>query len=149
MKIGDICNRVVISITEDEPVRRAAELMRRHHVGTLVVTRFDNENTVPIGIVTDRDIVIEVIAEGVDPDDITVGDIMSDMVILACEDDGVSDTLEIMRKHRIRRIPVVNKRDALVGVLALDDLLQLIAANLDDMAAIVGGQRLQETQARA
>ena len=149
MKIGDICNRVFISITEDEPVRRAAELMRRHHVGTLVVTRFDNENTVPIGIVTDRDIVIEVIAEGVDPDDITVGDIMSDMVILACEDDGVSDTLEIMRKHRIRRIPVVNKRDALVGVLALDDLLQLIAANLDDMAAIVGGQRLQETQARA
>ncbi len=149
MKIGDICNRVVITITEDEPVRRAAELMRKYHVGTLVVTRFGNDQTAPVGVLTDRDIVVETIAEGVDPDEITVGDIMSDRIILGCEDDGVTGTLELMRKHGIRRIPVVDKRDALVGVLALDDLLQLFAANLDNIAAIVGGQRLQESQARA
>ena len=149
MKIGDVCNRLVIDVTEDEPVRRAAELMRKYHVGTLVVTSFGDEQRAPTGIVTDRDIVVETTASGIDPDEVTVGDIMSDKVVLASEDDEVPDVLEMMRKKGIRRLPVVDRQGALVGILAVDDLLQICAENLGAMAAIVGGQRRQESKVRA
>jgi|SRR5579859_4369232 len=148
MKVGDVCNRLVIDVTEDEPVRRAAELMRKYHVGTLVVTSFGAEQRVPTGIVTDRDIVVETTAPGIDPDEVTVGDIMSDQVVVAAEDDEVPDMLEVMRKKGVRRLPVVDAQGALVGILAVDDLLQLCASDLGAMAAIVGGQRHQESKAR-
>ena len=149
MKVGDVCNRLVIDVTEDEPVRRAAELMRKYHVGTLVVTSFGDEQRAPTGIVTDRDIVVETTASGIDPEEVTVGDIMTDKVVVATEDDEVPDVLEMMRKKGIRRLPVVDSQGALVGILAVDDLLQICADNLGAMAAIVGGQRRQETKVRA
>lgn len=149
MKIGDVCNRLVIDVTEDEPVRRAAELMRKYHVGTLVVTAFGDEQRAPTGIVTDRDIVVETTASGIDPEEVTVGDIMTDKVVVATEDDEVPDVLEMMRKKGIRRLPVVDSKGALVGILAVDDLLQICADNLGAMAAIVGGQRRQESKVRA
>jgi CBS domain-containing protein len=149
MKAGDACNRVVIDITEDEPVRRAAELMRKYHVGTLVVTRFGDEQHVPVGIITDRDIVVETTAAGLDPEEVTVGDIMTDKLVQAAEDDEIPDVLELMRKKGVRRMPVVNLQGGLVGVLAVDDLLQLCAEDLGAIAEIVGGQRSQETKLRA
>ncbi|HEV2110212.1 MAG TPA: CBS domain-containing protein [Gammaproteobacteria bacterium] len=149
MKVRDVCNRLVIDITEDEPIRRAAELMRKYHVGTLVVTSFDDEQRAPIGIVTDRDIVVETTASGIDPEEVTVVDIMSDKVIVAAEEDEVPDVLEMMRKKGVRRVPVVDAKGSLVGILAVDDLLQLCAEDLGAMAAIVGGQRRQESKARA
>jgi len=149
MKVGDVCNRLVVDVTEDEPVRRAAELMRKYHVGTLVVTSYGDEQRVPTGIVTDRDIVVETTASGIDPDEVTVGDIMSDKVVMATEEDEVPDVLEMMRKRGIRRLPVVDGKGSLVGILAVDDLLQICADNLGAMAAIVGGQRRQETKVRA
>ena len=149
MKIGDVCNRIVIYVHEDESVQRAAELMRKYHVGNLVVTELDDERQMPVGIVTDRDIVVEVIAKGVDPNELTVGDIMSKELELASEGDDVSDVLDAMRESGIRRMPVVDSAGALVGVLALDDLLQLYAADLSTIAAIVGTQRHRESAARA
>lgn len=149
MKTGDICNRVVIYVHEDESIQHAAELMRKYHVGNLVVTQFGDAKQVPIGILTDRDIVVEVTAKGVDPEDLTVGDVMSDDLTLASEDDEIPETLESMRKSGIRRMPVVDAKGTLVGILALDDLLQICAANLSAMAAIVGTQRRQESRARA
>lgn len=149
MKVGDVCNRLVIDITEDEPVRRAAELMRKYHVGTLVVTTFGDEQRAPTGIVTDRDIVVETTAAGIDPEEVTVGDIMTEQVVVAAEQDEVPETLELMRKKSVRRLPVVDDKGTLVGILAVDDLLQLCAEDLGAMAAIVGGQRRQEAKARA
>jgi len=149
MKVGDICNRLVIDVTEDESVRRAAELMRKYHVGMLVVTGFSDAAHVPVGVVTDRDIVVETAAEGIDPEEITVGDIMCDEVVMAAEDDEVPDVLEMMRKKGVRRLPVVDSKGALVGILTLDDLLQLCADDLGAMAAIVGGQRRHESKIRA
>lgn len=149
MKIGDVCNRIVIYVHEDESVQRAAELMRKYHVGNLVVTELDDERQMPVGIVTDRDIVVEVIAKGVDPNDLTVGDVMSKELELASEEDDVSDVLDAMHESGIRRMPVVDSAGALVGVLALDDLLQLYAADLSTIAAIVGAQRHRESAARA
>lgn len=149
MKTGDVCNRIVIYVNQGESVQRAAELMRKYHVGNLVVTEFGDDAQVPVGIVTDRDIVVELIAKGVDPEGLTVGDVMSDGLQIACEDDEVSDVLDTMRASGIRRMPVVDAKGALVGVLALDDLLQLCAADLSAIAAIVGTQRRRETVARS
>ena len=149
MKTGDVCNRIVIYVNQDESVRHAAEMMRKYHVGNLVVTESGEAKQMPVGIVTDRDIVVEVIAKGVDPEELTVGDIMSDELALASEEDDISDVLDAMRQSAIRRMPVVDSSGALVGVLALDDLLQLYAADLSAIAAIVGTQRRRESVARA
>ena len=149
MKIGELCNRVVIYVHDDEPVRHVAEMMRRYHVGNVVVIQFGDKEQKPVGIVTDRDIVVEVIAQGVDPDEITAGDIMSENLLLACEDEEVMDVVEAMRKKGIRRVPVVDVDGTLVGVLALDDLLQIFASGISAMADIVGTQRHQESRLRA
>jgi len=149
MKVGDICNRLVIEITEDESIRRAAELMRKYHVGTLVVTRFGDAVKTPVGIITDRDIVVEVTAQGVDPEEITVGDVMSDGPVMAAEDDEIYAVLDLMREKSVRRIPVVDAKGGLTGMLALDDLLQIYTEGLRSLADIVGGQRRRETKLRA
>lgn len=148
MKIGDVCNRLVIYVTSDEPVSRAAELMRKYHVGNLVVTEFGDADKVPVGMVTDRDIVVEVVAEGVDPDELMVGDIMSQDPLIASEEDEIQDTLDAMRELGVRRVPVVDARRNLIGIFALDDVLQLMASSLGTVAAIAGSQRRHEAGSR-
>jgi len=150
MLIGEICNREVIVIDKDSTIMEAAQLMRKHHVGTLVVV---DENSVagkaiPVGILTDRDIVIEVIAEDVDFNTIIVGDVMSYELITSGEADGVWDTMERMRIRGIRRVPVVNKAGELVGILAVDDLLELLAEELTDLSKLIRRERRYEQEMR-
>lgn len=149
MNIGDVCNRVVIYVTADEAVDRAAELMRKYHVGNLVVTEIDGDDRAPTGIVTDRDIVVEVVAKGIDPSGLTVGDIMTANPLMADESDEIPDVLDAMREQGVRRVPVVDADGKLVGVFALDDMLQMIATQMDMLADIVGAQRRQEAETRA
>lgn len=149
MNVGDICNRLVIDITKDESVRRAAELMRKYHVGTLVVTHFEDAVKAPVGIVTDRDIVMEVVSQGIDPEDITVGDVMSEQPVMAAESDEVHEALDLMCERGVRRMPVVDARGGFTGMLALDDLLQFYTEGMRSLADIVGGQRRREAKKRA
>ena len=88
--------------------------MREHHVGGLVVVKEKSGKRVPVGIVTDRDLVIEVIAEGVDMGDISVGDIMSDQLVTAREGDDLLETIKMMRARGIRRLPVIDDDGALL-----------------------------------
>jgi len=150
MNAGEACSRVVIQVSCDEAVRRAAELMRKYHVGYLVVTEFGDERQVPIGTLTDRDIVLETVASGIDPDDITVGDIMDqDPPLVAHEADSLSQVLDAMRGRGVRRVPVVDARRSLVGVLSLDDILQHLGTQLSTVAEVVGDQRRNESKVRA
>lgn len=150
MNVGEVCNRVVIHVTSDEPVRRAAELMRKYHVGYLVVTEYGDKDQVPVGTVTDRDIVMEAVAPGIDPDDITVGDIMDqDPPLVADESDALPEVLDAMREQGVRRVPVVDAHRSLVGVLSLDDMLQLLSSQLGAIADVVGNQRRTESKVRA
>src|SRR5574340_806594 len=131
MNIGDICSRAVVSIGVNDPVRQAAEMMRNYHVGSLVVTESSDGGLTPVGMLTDRDIVVGIVAKDVDPLTVTVGDIMSPEPLIAAEDDDVAEILEDMRKQGVRRIPVVDEADKLIGIFALDDLLQLLAVQMD------------------
>lgn len=148
MAIGEICNREVVIVTRETPVPEAARLMRRYHVGDLVVVEALSGRRRPVGIVTDRDIVIEVVAMDVAADGLTVGDIMSAEVATVRESEGVYETLRYMRDKGIRRLPVVDRDGWLQGIVTLDDLLILLAEEMSAMAKLVARQIDREQATR-
>ena len=148
MNISDICTADTISCTRDETVQAAALLMRKHHVGDLVVVDRVEDDDIPVGIVTDRDIVVSVIALGLDPASLLVGDIMTDDLLTCREEDDVYQTIEHMRLRGIRRVPVVNGRGALAGIVSADDLLEFLAEEMGDLSRISGSQQAHEKRAR-
>ena len=126
MTAGKYCNREVIITEPDTTVVEAAQLMRSYHVGTLVVVDKKGDESMPLGVVTDRDLVIEVLAQQVLPETISVADIMSRDLVMVHENEGLLDTLEIMRVRGVRRVPVINDKGGLEGILSADDALGLI-----------------------
>src|SRR5512134_1924649 len=136
MQAGEICNREVIVVKREVSVREAAALMRQYHVGDLVVVEERAGNRAPVGIVTDRDIAIEVVAMGVDPVAVTVGEIMGPDLITAGEKDTVYDTLQRMRQHGVRRIPVVDAQGGLAGIVSLADLLEFLAEEISSLSNV-------------
>ncbi len=143
MGVGEICNREVIIIDREGSVREAAGLMRKYHVGDVVVVEEKNEERFPVGIMTDRDIVLQLIALDVDINAVTVGDAMSFELITAREEDDVMETIKRMRRKGVRRIPVVNDRGGLEGILSVDDLIDLLSEQLTDLAKLVMGEQQQ------
>ena len=142
MLIGEACNREVIVMDRHESVLDAARLMREQHVGSIVVAEKPNGERVPRGVLTDRDIALEVVAAEVDPNQVTVGDAMSRELLTLNESDGMLDGLKRMRDHGTRRAPVVNEHGGLVGIITLDDMLELVAEQVLDIVRLVNrGQR--------
>lgn len=148
MTIGKICNRETVITAKDSTIPEVAKLMRQHHVGDIVVVRKRDGENVPVGIVTDRDIVIEVLAQDLSYDTVTVGDIMSYEIVTAREDDGIWDTLQQMRIKAIRRMPVVNQHGGLVGIVTFDDLLELLTGELAELSKIVNREQERELASR-
>ena len=148
MSIGRICNRETVIARAEDTIVEVSKLMRLHHVGDVVVIEPDEGANVPIGILTDRDLVMEILAQDLSPDAVTVGDIMSEEIVTAREEDGIWDTLQRMRVKGVRRLPVVDARGGLVGILALDDLLELLAGELADLAKIVRREEGRERTSR-
>jgi len=148
MALGEICNRDVVVIGKDATVQEAAQLMRIHHVGALIVTIERDGKKVPVGIVTDRDIVIEVLAAGVEIGAVLVGDVMSDRLLTASESDGLWETLQRMRIKGVRRLPVVDDQGFLQGIITLDDMIELLADELAQVAKIVAREQAAEKTAR-
>ncbi|HSQ05409.1 MAG TPA: CBS domain-containing protein [Burkholderiales bacterium] len=147
--IGEICNREVIVAPPDTTVSAGAKLMRHHHVGSIVIV--DTTATGPrrpIGLVTDRDIVVEVTAMDLDPNVLTLGDIMVRELITAREHDGVLETMEVMRYRGVRRIPVVTGTQQLVGIVTIDDLLEVLSEELAALTKIVAREQVREAAAR-
>jgi CBS domain-containing protein len=148
MPIGDICNREVVYVQRDVVVRAACKLMRHYHVGSLVVVDEAGGKRVPVGIVTDRDIVVEVAALDLDPGVITAGDIMSADLATVTESHGVLETIEAMRHRGVRRMPVVDADNRLTGIVTVDDLLEVLAGELEHIARIVSTEHKREQRAR-
>ena len=148
--IGEICNREVVFATRDMTVAAAAKLMRHHHVGSLVVVdQLNGGKRLPIGIVTDRDIVVELTAMDLDPATITVGDIMGPELVTAREGEGLLGAMEIMRYKGVRRLPIVGADGRLVGIVTIDDLLEVLAEQMTELARIVGREQAREAAARS
>ena len=137
MAIGEICCRDVVIAQVEETVLDAARLMREHHVGNVVVVEEREGKRVPIGIVTDRDVVVEIVALGLDPGTLTIGDIMLPGLATIDEATGVFETIEFMRVKGVRRMPVVAANGALVGIVTLDDLLTLLAEEFYELSGLL------------
>ncbi|MFP5506630.1 MAG: CBS domain-containing protein [Gammaproteobacteria bacterium] len=148
MPVGEVCNREVVVADRALPVTEAALRMRAHHVGDLVVVDDQAGRRHPVGIVTDRDIVVEVVAAGVNPEALRVGDIMGTQVATVRESEGLFEAMRYMRDQGVRRMPVVDAAGALVGILTLDDLLELLAEELGELAKLVSRERQREQAAR-
>jgi len=144
MSAGEYCNREVIIVEQTASVTEAAELMRHHHVGDLVVVEKPGEEARPIGIITDRDIVIEVVAQKIDPDSLTVKDIMSTEPVRVAETVSLLDTLELMKQRGVRRVLVIADSGGLQGLLSADDAIELIAEQVNDLAKLVNREVKQE-----
>ena len=102
MFIGEICNRNVVIASRDTSITQLAQLMREHHVGSIVITEVQNECNIPVGIITDRDLVIELLSKEIEPSSVATGDVMSTELITVRESNHVYDTLKLMRGKGIR-----------------------------------------------
>lgn len=148
MRISDICTRDVIHVGADASVREAAQIMRKRHVGALVVAEQPNGERVPVGIVTDRDIAISVVAAGVGADKLTVGDVMTRDVATCSENEELFDAIATMRERGVRRLPVLNAKGGLAGMVAADDIYGALGAHLRMLGSALTREQTQEMQAR-
>lgn len=148
MLASEFCNREVIIVDQEATILDAAKLMSSEHVGDLVVVDNRNDRPIPIGILTDRDIVIRILAEEIDLDIISVGDAMSYELHSINEQYGLPETLEKMRQHGVRRLPVVDAEGALVGIVTSDDLTELVAEQLNSLVLLVGNELAGERARR-
>lgn len=148
MSVGEVCNRDVVVVKKSESALDAALLMRRFHVGDLVVIEEEGGQRIPVGIVTDRDIVIEAVAEDVNCRELTVGDIMSTDLVTVNEDEDIVDAVKMMRANGIRRVPVVDGSGVLVGIVTVDDLIELLAEVLDDLTKLIRREQKREQETR-
>ena len=148
MLVGEICNREVIIANRDDSIVEVAKLMRNYHVGDVVVTSQKGNAQVPVGIMTDRDIVVELVAKQVDMQTITVGDAMSPEVLTAQETEQLTDLVQRMRTRGVRRAPVVDDQGALIGIVAVDDVIGLLAEQLSNLVSLVQKEERREEKAR-
>lgn len=148
MRVGEFCNRDVVIVPKDAQVLEAAQLMRSYHVGDLVIIEERAGKRIPVGIITDRDIVVEVVAKNVALDAVSIGDVMSFELTTASEDDDIFDTVKLMRAKGVRRLPVVDKQGALTGILAIDDLLGLLEEFVGDVTGVIVREQAREQKVR-
>lgn len=148
MAIKDCCRTNVVCCDAGTTVPDVAALMRTHHVGDVVVVAEQEGKRVPLGIVTDRDIVLEAVAVGLHVEVFTAGDMMSSPMVTVQTDEGVLETLRIMSQHRVRRLVVVRENGALHGIVTSDDLINLLATELSLLADALVEQPAKEARIR-
>lgn len=148
MLLREVCTPDVVSCAPDNSVLHAARLMREHHVGDVVIVEDAEAGRSPIGVVTDRDIVLEVLGKELDPARVTLRQVMRTPVVIASLSEDVAQALERMKFHGVRRIPVVDETATLVGILCLDDLLKRLAADAASLAEVVSREQDREHRVR-
>ncbi len=146
MNVGQLCRRRPVTISPDADLVEAAQVMREKHVGNLMVVTTDPRFVLGriVGVLTDRDIVVSVIAAGADPRELTVRDIMNRPVVTAREEDAIDVCIRTMRAMGVRRLPVVRSDAELMGVVAMDDLLDFLAGEIDGLSGAIRSERIAE-----
>jgi CBS domain-containing protein len=148
VRVGEACRRDVVIVDRNDSIQEAATLMREHHVGTVVVTQQPDGERMPIGIVTDRDITIELVAKNIDIGSVSVADVMSEDLVRLGPEEGIMEALQLMKDHGVRRAPVINENGGLIGILALDDIIELIAEQLLDVVNLLNRAHRKEERIR-
>lgn len=149
MAITEFCIRDVVCCSRDTSIVDAAALMRHRHIGNVIVVDQTGGKRVPVGIVTDRDIVVEVVAAGLDPKLIKLGDLVLTSLTTIEEGAGYAETVRLMSVKGVRRMPVVDAAGCLVGIITLDDMLRQLAGPLAALSELAGRGRRYESLTRA
>ncbi len=149
MHASEICTRHVVFVDRKASVREAAQSMRSHHVGALVITDQPNGERVPVGIITDRDIAISVVAAGIQPENLTVEDVMSRDVATCTESEDLFDIIATMLARSVRRLPVVSGKGGLIGMISADDLYGALSTHLRMLSQALTREQVREMEARA
>lgn len=149
--VGQICQRDVVTVRESDDLIAAAKRMRERHVGYLIVVEQDvgMRAVRPVGVLTDRDIVVAVVAKDVDARALKVGDVMTREPLVVRDDDSITAALQQMRRIGVRRMPVVGVHGELYGVVSIDDVLETLAAELDAIAGSIRHEQRVESAFRA
>jgi CBS domain-containing protein len=148
MLLKEICTPDVVYCTPETNIIAAARIMRQKHVGDLIVVDDPNGEQTPLGIVTDRDIVVEVLGKELNPATTLVRDIMRTPVVIAQSTEDSSQAIERMRAHGVRRVPVMGEGRKLIGIVSLDDLLKHLAADANALVDVVDRQQRGEHRTR-
>lgn len=147
MNVGNACTREVVTCLASTSLAEVATRMRDRHVGAVVVID-DEQRRRPVGVVTDRDIVIEIVATGLDANTITAGDVMLDGLVTVELDSDPIEAARLMRTRGVRRLPVVDRNGALAGIVTLDDLVHLLSTEMGHLARLIERQPKREAQLR-
>ncbi len=147
--VASFCVREVVTVTRETPVYQCAQLMHDEHVGAVVIVDQTNGKRMPVGILTDRDIAIEVVAFDVAARTITAGDLMNGELAVARLTDDLSTVLATMRKHGVRRLPVVDGEGYLEGIVTADNLWETLAEVVDSLANLTRAEHARERKTRA
>ncbi len=133
MALIDFCRTEVVTIPLGTSIAESAKLMKQKNVGSVVII----DDSKPVGILTDRDIAVRVVAEGKDPESTKVSEVMTENPETLNEDLGLFQALERMKEVGVRRFPIVNDRGELVGIITLDDVLYILGKEMSDVATIL------------
>lgn len=145
LKAGEICSRTVAVTYPSMALGEAARVMRDRHVGCLVAVEEQSaQERIVVGVLTDRDVAMGVVAADRDPHGMRVGDLMTRDVVKVREDDSLMDVLAAMRRKGVRRVPVTGPNDVLLGIVALDDVLAVLAQQMEVVAAAVSAAARHE-----
>jgi CBS domain-containing protein len=148
MNAGSVCKRGVVTVAPTDDLVTAAHVMREKHVGYLIVSESTIRNRRVIGVLTDRDIVVAVLAQEVDAHALKVGDVMTRNPLIIDEGQSIEAVLRHMREAGVRRVPVVDRSGALTGVLSIDDVLEQIADQLINIAGSIRNEQRMERVVR-
>lgn len=132
--VDQACVHDVVTVQHDMPLVQCAKIMHDDQVGSLVMTELRDGVTVPVGLLTDRDITVKVVAFSLDPQVFTASDIMTRPLISARPDEDLMSVLARMRKQGVRRVPVITEKGALVGILSADDIWETLSEEVDSLA---------------
>jgi len=133
MNIASICQRDIVTVDADASLRDAAALMRDHHVGALVVTEGEVAPSVK-GVVTDRDLAIEVLALELDPAAIRIGELATGAPVAVAGNGSLQDAVALMEEHGVRRLLVTAAGGGVIGFVSADDLVVAMAAEVGGLA---------------
>jgi CBS domain-containing protein len=147
MNAGSVCKRGVVTVMPTDDLVAAAHVMREKHVGFLIVSDGSQHGRV-VGVLTDRDIVVAVLAQEVDARALKVGDVMTRNPLVIDEAQSIETVLRHMREAGVRRVPVVDLSGALTGVLSIDDVLERIAEQLINIAGSIRNEQRMERAVR-
>lgn len=132
--LGSICQRDLDLIGPDESVATAADRMRQRTIGSLIVV--DSAKR-PVGIVTDRDLVIRALADARDADSTPVSEVMTPDIVVATNDTSINSALRLMRDGPFRRLPIVNQEGLLIGLVTVDDILIRIGREFGEISSLI------------